>query len=195
MWAHVILIGVFATCASAASSFAASPLATSPLNVSIAVTDNTWLVANITNIGSSDIKLRKIGILEDLPTQKIKVFQAGVELPFRGIHVFRHFGSPDSGNSNDNTTDISTWHLLAAGQSIDTSFDIATTHDLSAGGTFEIYSESSLPYTDVLGSAAVINFATFTSNTVISPVDGDNAGKMYRKHSKSHKISCLCDEC
>jgi deuterolysin len=155
------------------------------------------VVANITNAGSSDIKLQKIGILEDLPTQKVRVFRAGVELPFRGIHVLRHFGIPNSRNADDNVSDVSAWQLLAAGQSIDTSFDIAATHDLSAGGAFEIYSEGRLPYTDVLGSPATLGFAVFTSNTVIAPFDGEMyVAKMYRGNSKFLvSISYLRDKC
>lgn len=162
-----------AALASLASAFSeALSKRESPLSVSLSVAGNTDVKAVITNTGSESLKLFKTGtFLDDSHVEKVEVFQSGEKIAFDGIRL----------RVSTANLDESAFQILAAGESIEASFDIAVAHDLGTGGDFDVVTEGAFAYAE-LDSTAIAGAIEFTSNTVSTAVNGEQAAKVRRDY-------------
>lgn len=154
------------------------------LDVKLEMTGNTAVKAIITNNGADDLKIFKTGtLLEDIPTEKINVFQAGEfamsrgprndcsvltladsKVDFEGIRL----------RVSTAALDEDAFQTIRAGEVVEKDFDIAHMHDLSTGGAFDIVASGAMSFAHA-NSTELEGTVPLSSNTLSIQVDGTEA--------------------
>lgn len=161
------------------------PAAAASLDVKLNVVGNTEIIATISNVGASNLRLYKTGsILDNSPVQKVDIFAGDSKLPFEGIRMrIATEALPETA-----------FVTIPAGQSLDVDFDVAELHDLSAGGHFDISAKGAISYANE-DSTELAGTVSFASNTISADVDGLAARSVltaYRNKMKRQIVQADC---
>ncbi|CAF3491710.1 unnamed protein product [Fusarium graminearum] len=179
-----------------ASLAAAVPLtggrAPTPLNVELELQGNSKVKAVVTNNGSRNLKLLKLGtFLDEAPVERAQVYSASdfsatavkQPVPFDGVYL----------SIDTSLLDDTSFETIPAGGSYETSFDIAEFHDLSAGGKFSVLSSGVLSYAEE-NTTELVGSIPFYSNQIDAEVDGTQAFSVRTAfHSKRAQVQSDCN--
>lgn len=181
-------VSVLASLAGAAS-IDMGKRADSPLEVKLELVGNTEVKASITNNGEVELKLFKTGsILDEVPVEKVGVFQANNKLPFEGIKL----RALTTGLAED------AFATVGAGETVTATFDVALTHDLSAGGATDLVAEGAIAYA-APNSTEIAGALTYASNVLsATEVDGAAAAAVHASFLDvvgKHKRSVVQSDC
>ncbi|GKU01252.1 deuterolysin metalloprotease family protein [Fusarium langsethiae] len=179
-----------------ASMAAAVPLtggrAPTPLNVELELQGNSKVKAVVTNNGSRNLKLLRLGtFLDEAPVERVQVYSASdfsatavkEPVPFDGVYL----------SIDTSMLDDTSFQTILAGESYETSFDIAQFHDLSAGGKFSVLSSGILSYAEE-NTTELVGSIPFYSNQLDAEVDGPQAFFVRTVfHSKRAQVQSDCN--
>ncbi|KAM5344141.1 hypothetical protein ACJ41O_012678 [Fusarium nematophilum] len=139
-----------------------------PLEINLAVKNNTKVVATVHNRADSGVKILKQGPFapQDYPSERAHVFSGSKRAKFLGVRMGAIVGDLDD----------SAFTTIPATRSIVLEFDIGQTHNLSAGGTFSIVMSGQIPYARN-NSDQIEGLMPFKSNKLKTEINGTLADR------------------
>lgn len=86
------------------------------------------------------------------------------------------------------------FQVIAAGETVETEWDPAQVHDLSAGGSFDFVAAGSF-LTAAIDSTDLSGAVSYSSNTLVSQVEGTAAAEVRREFHENAKRTAVQSDC